>query len=92
MSVPVRICVHFHFHRGDDVMCVSGMNNREVLEQVERGYRMPCPQDCPLSLHELMLQCWKRDPEERPTFEYLQAFLEDYFTATEPQYQPGDNL
>ncbi|XP_028809355.1 tyrosine-protein kinase fynb isoform X3 [Denticeps clupeoides] len=69
-----------------------GMNNREVLEQVERGYRMPCPQDCPSSLHELMLQCWKKDPEERPTFEYLQAFLEDYFTATEPQYQPGDNL
>uniref|UniRef100_A0A672ZI05 Tyrosine-protein kinase n=1 Tax=Sphaeramia orbicularis TaxID=375764 RepID=A0A672ZI05_9TELE len=69
-----------------------GMNNREVLEQVERGYRMPCPQDCPISLHELMLQCWKKDAEERPTFEYLQAFLEDYFTATEPQYQPGDNL
>lgn len=70
----------------------TGMNNREVLEQVERGYRMPCPQDCPTSLHELMVQCWKKDPEERPTFEYLQAFLEDYFTATEPQYQPGDNL
>ncbi|XP_041716704.1 tyrosine-protein kinase Fyn isoform X2 [Coregonus clupeaformis] len=69
-----------------------GMNNREVLEQVERGYRMPCPQDCPISLHELMVQCWKKDAEERPTFEYLQAFLEDYFTATEPQYQPGDNL
>ncbi|XP_033931586.1 tyrosine-protein kinase fynb isoform X3 [Pseudochaenichthys georgianus] len=69
-----------------------GMNNREVLEQVERGYRMPIPQDCPVSLHELMLQCWKKDAEERPTFEYLQAFLEDYFTATEPQYQPGDNL
>uniref|UniRef100_A0A667ZJK4 Tyrosine-protein kinase n=1 Tax=Myripristis murdjan TaxID=586833 RepID=A0A667ZJK4_9TELE len=69
-----------------------GMNNREVLEQVERGYRMACPQDCPISLHELMIQCWKKDAEERPTFEYLQAFLEDYFTATEPQYQPGDNL
>ncbi|XP_016318274.1 tyrosine-protein kinase fynb isoform X3 [Sinocyclocheilus anshuiensis] len=69
-----------------------GMNNREVLEQVERGYRMPSPQDCPSSLHELMVQCWKKDAEERPTFEYLQAFLEDYFTATEPQYQPGDNI
>lgn len=68
------------------------MNNREVLEQVERGYRMPCPQDCPISLHELMIHCWKKDPEERPTFEYLQGFLEDYFTATEPQYQPGENL
>ncbi|XP_067862778.1 tyrosine-protein kinase Fyn-like isoform X1 [Heptranchias perlo] len=69
-----------------------GMNNREVLEQVERGYRMPCPNACPGSLHELMIQCWKKDPEERPTFEYLQSFLEDYFTATEPQYQPGENL
>ncbi|KTF76140.1 hypothetical protein cypCar_00031023 [Cyprinus carpio] len=69
-----------------------GMNNREVLEQVERGYRMPCPQGCPASLHELMVQCWRKDPDERHTFEYLQSFLEDYFTATEPQYQPGENL
>uniref|UniRef100_A0A8C8BVB8 Tyrosine-protein kinase n=1 Tax=Otus sunia TaxID=257818 RepID=A0A8C8BVB8_9STRI len=69
-----------------------GMVNREVLDQVERGYRMPCPPECPESLHDLMCQCWRKDPEERPTFEYLQAFLEDYFTSTEPQYQPGENL
>ncbi len=69
-----------------------GMNNREVLEQVERGYRMPCAPGCPASLHELMLQCWRREADERHTFEYLQSFLEDYFTATEPQYQPGENL
>ncbi|XP_059562497.1 tyrosine-protein kinase Yes isoform X2 [Myotis daubentonii] len=69
-----------------------GMVNREVLEQVERGYRMPCPQGCPESLHDLMNLCWKKDPDERPTFEYIQSFLEDYFTATEPQYQPGENL
>ncbi|CAB1315565.1 unnamed protein product, partial [Coregonus sp. 'balchen'] len=69
-----------------------GMVNREVLDQVERGYRMPCPADCPGSMHELMLTCWRKDAEERPTFEYLQGFLEDYFTSTEPQYQPGENL
>ncbi|XP_026864102.2 proto-oncogene tyrosine-protein kinase Src isoform X1 [Electrophorus electricus] len=69
-----------------------GMVNREVLDQVERGYRMPCPPECPDSLHELMLTCWRKEPEERPTFEYLQGFLEDYFTSTEPQYQPGENL
>uniref|UniRef100_A0A8C1V1R5 Tyrosine-protein kinase n=1 Tax=Cyprinus carpio TaxID=7962 RepID=A0A8C1V1R5_CYPCA len=69
-----------------------GMVNREVLDQVERGYRMPCPAECPESLHELMLTCWRKEPEERPTFEYLQSFLEDYFTSTEPQYQPGENL
>lgn len=77
------------------VLCLfwlTGMVNREVLDQVERGYRMPCPPECPESLHDLMCQCWRKDPEERPTFEYLQAFLEDYFTSTEPQYQPGENL
>uniref|UniRef100_A0A8C0ZXX6 Tyrosine-protein kinase n=1 Tax=Castor canadensis TaxID=51338 RepID=A0A8C0ZXX6_CASCN len=67
-----------------------GMNNREVLEQVEHGYHMPCPPGCPASLYEAMEQTWRMDPEERPTFEYLQSFLEDYFTSTEPQYQPGD--
>uniref|UniRef100_A0A8C6UBK0 Tyrosine-protein kinase n=1 Tax=Neogobius melanostomus TaxID=47308 RepID=A0A8C6UBK0_9GOBI len=69
-----------------------GMVNREVLDQVERGYRMPCPAECPESMHDLMLTCWRKEPEERPTFEYLQGFLEDYFTSTEPQYQPGENL
>lgn len=67
-----------------------GMNNREVLDQVEHGYHMTCPPGCPASLYEVMLQTWRLDPEERPTFEYLQSFLEDYFTSTEPQYQPGD--
>lgn len=73
------------------IVC-AGMVNREVLDQVERGYRMPCPAECPASMHELMLSCWRKEPEERPTFEYLQGFLEDYFTSTEPQYQPGENL
>ena len=87
MDVCVHVCV---------CMCVAclcvGMNNREVLEQVDRGYRMPCPNGCPPSLHELMVQCWKKDADERHTFEHLQGFLEDYFTATEPQYQPGEDL
>ena len=56
-----------------------GMMNREVLERVESGYRMPKPpipppqQPCPDSLYELMLQCWHRDEMQRPTFEYIQV-------------------
>ena len=55
------------------------MMNREVLEQVERGYRMPKPATgpsdptCPDSLYELMLHCWNKDPIYRPTFEYIQV-------------------
>lgn len=91
-SLGVSFC---HHKTAVSTLCLissTGMVNREVLEQVERGYRMPCPQACPESLHEMMKLCWKKEPDERPTFEYLQSFLEDYFTATEPQYQPGDNL
>ena len=52
--------------------------NREVLERVEAGYRMPKPPTqppCPDSLYDLMLQCWNREEIQRPTFEYIQVRL-----------------
>ncbi|KAL5017460.1 hypothetical protein ScPMuIL_007049 [Solemya velum] len=64
-----------------------GMGNREVMEQVERGYRMPCPQNCPESFYEILLSCWDKKSENRPTFEYLYNFFDDYFISTEPNYQ-----
>ncbi|XP_057259392.1 tyrosine-protein kinase Lck isoform X3 [Pezoporus wallicus] len=64
-----------------------GMTNPEVIQNLERGYRMPQPDNCPQELYELMMQCWKEKPEERPTFEYMKSVLEDFFTATEGQYQ-----
>uniref|UniRef100_A0A8D2KUI5 Tyrosine-protein kinase n=2 Tax=Varanus komodoensis TaxID=61221 RepID=A0A8D2KUI5_VARKO len=66
----------------------QAMTNPEVIQNLERGYRMPCPESCPLELYAIMQKCWKNNPEERPTFDYLQATLEDFFTATELQYQP----
>ncbi|XP_030820410.1 tyrosine-protein kinase Lck isoform X3 [Camarhynchus parvulus] len=64
-----------------------GMTNPEVIQNLERGYRMPQPEQCPPELYELMRQCWKESPEERPTFDFLRSVLEDFFTATEGQYQ-----
>ncbi|XP_053124684.1 tyrosine-protein kinase Lck isoform X2 [Hemicordylus capensis] len=64
-----------------------GMSNPEVIQNLERGYRMPAPEKCPNELYNLMLQCWKEAPEQRPTFEYLKGVLEDFFTATEGQYE-----
>ncbi|KAG9474644.1 hypothetical protein GDO78_004771 [Eleutherodactylus coqui] len=64
-----------------------GMSNLEVITALERGYRMPCPANCPQEFYGIMLQCWQQNPEQRPTFEYLQGILEDFFTATESQYQ-----
>ncbi|XP_031439498.1 tyrosine-protein kinase Lyn-like [Clupea harengus] len=68
-------------------MPYPGMSNSEVMTQVQRGYRMPCPEGCPAELYEIMGTCWRPKAEDRPTFEYLQSVLEDYNTATEGQYQ-----
>ncbi|KAJ8360922.1 hypothetical protein SKAU_G00174470 [Synaphobranchus kaupii] len=64
-----------------------GMTNPEVIRSLENGYRMQRPDCCPTELYDIMLTCWKNKPEDRPTFEYLQSVLEDFYTATESQYQ-----
>ncbi|XP_023695082.1 tyrosine-protein kinase Blk-like [Paramormyrops kingsleyae] len=64
-----------------------GMTNPEVVRNLSRNYRMPCPDKCPVELYEIMLLCWRNTSEERPTFEYLQDTLEDFFIATERQYE-----
>ena len=67
-----------------------GMTNAEVLAQVERGYRMPQPMNTPDALYQIMLDCWKKNEWERPTFDYLQSILEDYFVSKEPNYKKLD--
>ena len=64
-----------------------GMTNGEVLAKVEQGYRMPPPPGCPDPLYQIMLDCWKPDANERPTFEYLKFHLEDYVTSSDPAYR-----
>ncbi|CAN9503330.1 unnamed protein product [Ophioblennius macclurei] len=64
-----------------------GMTKGEVMTSVQRGYRMPQPDNCPSELYDIMMSCWKNKPEDRPTFDYLQSVLNDFYTATEAQYQ-----
>ena len=58
-----------------------GMTNAEVLEKIQTGYRMGCPPHCPKQLHDFMLDCWREEPANRPTFETLQWQLEEFFTS-----------
>ena len=69
-----------------------GMSNAEVLQQLERGYRMPGPPNTPESLYQIMLDCWKRNPADRPTFEALQWRLEDFFVMDGSQYHHANEL
>lgn len=80
----IEDCLHFIEM---SVEFVVGMTNAEVLNQVENGYRMPPPPACPKDLYKIMEDCWLKDPISRPTFETLQWRLEEYFTATGPEYK-----
>ncbi|XP_043962856.1 tyrosine-protein kinase Blk [Gambusia affinis] len=64
-----------------------GMTNPEVIRNLDKFYRMPRPEGCPEELYEIMTVCWKQKPEERPTFDFLQSTLNDFFIATEGQYE-----
>uniref|UniRef100_A0A8C6TYE5 Tyrosine-protein kinase n=1 Tax=Neogobius melanostomus TaxID=47308 RepID=A0A8C6TYE5_9GOBI len=68
-------------------MPYPGMTKVEVMSSIQRGYRMPQPDNCPTELYNIMLSCWRDKAEDRPTFDYLQSVLNDFYTATEAQYQ-----
>eukprot|EP00038_Savillea_parva_P009634 m.184855 g.184855 ORF g.184855 m.184855 type:complete len:767 (+) comp16246_c0_seq1:39-2339(+) len=46
----------------------DGMDNLKVVTEVDRGYRMPAPPNCPKALHGLMLRCWEADRRSRILF------------------------
>ncbi|CAF1205471.1 unnamed protein product, partial [Didymodactylos carnosus] len=63
-----------------------GMANREVLDQIQRGYRMPRSESCPEKIYEYMLRCWHSNADNRPTFEHLYVFFDDFTASSGPQH------
>ncbi|XP_064383166.1 fibroblast growth factor receptor 3-like [Halichondria panicea] len=49
----------------------------DLYSQLMNGMRMPCPQHCAQEIHELMLDCWRRNPVDRPHFSVIHEKLED---------------
>ncbi|XP_039595813.1 ephrin type-A receptor 7-like isoform X1 [Polypterus senegalus] len=51
------------------------MSNQDVFKAIEDGFRLPAPMNCPLPLHQLMLDCWQKDRDERPKFAQIHSIL-----------------
>eukprot|EP00730_Choanoeca_flexa_P020157 TRINITY_DN9856_c0_g1_i1.p1 TRINITY_DN9856_c0_g1~~TRINITY_DN9856_c0_g1_i1.p1 ORF type:complete len:541 (+),score=117.50 TRINITY_DN9856_c0_g1_i1:840-2462(+) len=54
-----------------------GMEARDVITQLEQGYRMPEPDNCPEGLYEVMVECWALKSDDRPSFHQLTEKLDD---------------
>ncbi|XP_038058168.1 tyrosine kinase receptor Cad96Ca-like [Patiria miniata] len=53
-----------------------GMHARDVIDSIERGFRLPNPTHCSEQLCEVMNETWQETPSERPTFRELRETLE----------------
>jgi len=61
---------------------------RKMLDVLNRGYRMPKPSHVDEALYKIMQDCWREDPDDRPTFENLRDELKEM----ENQHQRFINL
>uniref|UniRef100_A0A3B4ZRT6 receptor protein-tyrosine kinase n=1 Tax=Stegastes partitus TaxID=144197 RepID=A0A3B4ZRT6_9TELE len=52
------------------------MSNQDVINAIEQDYRLPPPMDCPSALHQLMLDCWQKDRNNRPKFSQIVSTLD----------------
>ncbi|KYO30067.1 tyrosine-protein kinase Srms [Alligator mississippiensis] len=58
----------------------EGMTNQETIQQITRGYRLPRPSTCPSEIYLVMLECWKGNAEDRPTFFALREKLNSIYS------------
>ncbi|XP_041419444.1 ephrin type-A receptor 3 isoform X2 [Xenopus laevis] len=54
------------------------MSNQDVIKAIDEGYRLPPPMDCPVVLHQLMLDCWQKCRSDRPKFGQIVNILDKY--------------
>ncbi|KHJ41523.1 hypothetical protein D918_08375, partial [Trichuris suis] len=52
--------------------------NHDVINNVEHGYRLPSPMNCPAVLYRLMRDCWKTERLRRPDFHMLYGALDGF--------------
>uniref|UniRef100_A0A8C3G7V4 non-specific protein-tyrosine kinase n=1 Tax=Cyclopterus lumpus TaxID=8103 RepID=A0A8C3G7V4_CYCLU len=61
------------------------LENRDVINQLEQGIRLPKPDHCPPALYSLMTRCWSYDPRERPSFTELVVKISDVHKMEEEE-------
>ncbi|XP_065277694.1 ephrin type-A receptor 10 isoform X1 [Emys orbicularis] len=60
------------------------MSNQDVIKAIEDGFRLPPPMNCQPPLHQLMLDCWQKERNERPKFLHIHNILSKMLQNPEP--------
>lgn len=47
------------------------IDNKDLLDFLSKGNRMPQPEYCPLELYAIMRNCWVKEQHNRPSFQVL---------------------
>ncbi|CAN7986644.1 unnamed protein product, partial [Ixodes hexagonus] len=63
------------------------LSNHEVIQQVTSGKLLGKPEECPDEIYQIMLSCWKAQPQDRSPIKVLHAQL-DHFCKAESEYMP----
>ena len=58
------------------------LSDEEIITKLQQGYRMPQPKESSYMYYNIMLKCWREEPENRPAFEALQWELEEFLEST----------
>ncbi|XP_064614716.1 tyrosine-protein kinase receptor Tie-1-like [Liolophura sinensis] len=65
------------------------MKSKEIRHLLIQNCRLACPKSCQIPLYTVMLECWKDDPAERPTFQDLSCRLADMTTHVQQYMNIG---
>jgi len=74
------------------------MSGGDALQKVTTSdYRLPNPADnrhitCPAKLYDVMLQCWQIEPNDRPSFDELHQFFNQYCAELDAPYQLEEDV
>uniref|UniRef100_A0A914DJZ1 Tyrosine-protein kinase catalytic domain-containing protein n=1 Tax=Acrobeloides nanus TaxID=290746 RepID=A0A914DJZ1_9BILA len=64
----------------------TGLILEELVDHLKAGNRLLCPEAADEEIYQIMLDCWKEDPAERPTFETLASRFHVILVNTTKSY------
>ncbi|MFH4974475.1 hypothetical protein AB6A40_001184 [Gnathostoma spinigerum] len=53
------------------------ISDKDLLNYLQEGSRLEKPASCSNEIYDVMMECWKRNPADRPSFTYLCEYLSE---------------